>query len=228
MESSIKIKRKNRTMQKTKFITTIAALGLLTFGTGSLRAGGGIDDLETVNIQFTVTKHDATITNGVLVKETVAKMKVTTKDILNLIADNYGTNFPSGAQLVMVNWGFFFSVYDGDPNNGGTDLLNVGSDLIGADYKNDIRKTTRNSRTGSETYDNTYVTYLSFDDGDYNDDGNYFDFYGLSQWEASYNGTNGKFTESIKAQGPVEGSISGDDFVGSGTMTCKGKGMSKE
>jgi hypothetical protein len=213
-------------MQKIKFITTIAVLGLLAFGAGNLRAQRA--DLETVTVKFTLTIPGATTVKGDVTKHAVDNIKVTTKDILNLIADNYDTNFPSGAQLVAVNWGFFFSVYNGDPNNGGTDLLNVGSDLIAASYKNDIAKTINNWSTGSETYNTTYIMYLSFDDNDFNDNQDKFDFYGLSHWKFSINGKNGKFSESFTAEGPVEGSISGNHFVGSGTLTGKGKGTVPE
>jgi hypothetical protein len=208
-------------MQKTKFTTTIAVLGMLTLGAGNLCAG--MSDLETVTIKCTVTIPGATTVKGTVTKHAVDTMKVTTKDILNLIADNTSASFPSDAQLVMVDWQFF-SVYNGDPNGAGIDLLDVSSDLMSASYNNDISKSTRNSSTGSETYDNTYITYLTFDDSLFNDNGDYFHFFGLSNWKSSYNGNNGKFSESIHAQGPLEGSVSGDDFVGSGTMTGKGKG----
>jgi len=209
-------------MQKSKLIIPIAVLGLLAFGAGNIRAQ--LTDLETVTVKFTLTLPGATTVKGDVTKTAVDKIRVTTKDLLNLIADNYDTNFPAGAQLVMVNRGFFFSVYNGDPGNGGTDLLDISTDLIGAEWNNDISKSTFNSSNDSYAFDNTYITYLAFNDNDFNDNQDRFNFFGQSRWKYSFNGKNGKFKGSIKAEGPVEGSLNYEDFVGTGTLTGKGKG----
>ena len=96
---------------------------------------------------------------------------MTTKDILNLIASNYATTFPSGAELVENSYGDSFSVYTGNPNAGGTDLLDVSTSLFYGEYKTYIYNEKSNATTGSYTYSSTYNTYLHFNDASFNNNG---------------------------------------------------------
>ena len=44
----------------------------------------------------------------------------------------------------------------------------------------------------------------------------------MTAYAISSNGTTGKFKESLKATGPIEGSVDGLPFAGSGALTGKG------
>ena len=206
-------------MNKFNTLKTIVALGLLAFGVTTVALA---QERQIASFALALNIQGPTTSSGPVDTYTVTKVKLTTKDILNLIASNYGTTFPSGAELVMNDYGGSFSVYTGNPNTDGTNLLNVSTSLFNGEYKTYVYNEKYNNATGSETYNSTYNTYLYFNDSSFNNNGNFFDYVGTTTYSYSYNGSTGKFKESIKAAGPIEGTFYGYPFTGTGAITTKG------
>jgi len=90
-----------------KLLSAIAMAGLLGL---SARAAIPVD-YSTVNIKLTVLAQTNNTTSGSTTKFHVVKMKVTNKDVLNQVTNEFNTTFPAGAQLVL-----FFGFFDGGNN----------------------------------------------------------------------------------------------------------------
>ncbi len=216
--------KKKETMKLIKTFVVLAALSLMGFGAANLRA---VSYPDVANIAWTLSVQGPPTTNHNVITWKTMKVKATTKDLLNLIAENYGhaDGYFNGDVLVM--WDLYsFSVYSADPHKGGIDLLDVSTSLLSATYHNYIYNESYNQVSLAESYTSTYITYLSFDDSSFNNDGTLFTFYGSTSYR--YNiGSTGKWTESLTAQGTAEGYIFGgglfgDNFVATGKFTASG------
>jgi hypothetical protein len=101
-------------MNKFKILAAVAVAGIVGMSIQAAPAG-----YCSANIKATVlSQNDSVVTtNGTTItaKITTEKVKITNKDILGLIADEFGS-LPDGAQLVTYGYGSDFVVLDKDGN----------------------------------------------------------------------------------------------------------------
>ena len=82
----------------------MTVLGLLALAGWNLHAQVLLTNILPVNVQWTVqSQGSSTLLDGVLTGK-VKTSRFTSTDLLGLLATAYGTNFPAGAKLVLVNY----------------------------------------------------------------------------------------------------------------------------
>jgi len=87
-----------------KFVLLIVAttLGLLGLSASNLQAASGNTNAMLISFQIAgIVQHTATVTNGAVVTTTATAIpvKIGNQNILNLLQAEFGTTFPTGAQL---------------------------------------------------------------------------------------------------------------------------------
>jgi hypothetical protein len=128
-------------MKRYLLSTAVAALGLMGFGIGHLQAAavttnGVLSTIAIVGV-FSPTNSPVMTTNtigNVITSTYTAKpVKIATKDILTLLQAEYGTTFPSGAQLAysLNSSPAGFVVLDKNGNL----VLNVTTNLADSSYR---------------------------------------------------------------------------------------------
>ena len=125
-------------MKKFALLTLAAALGLTGLGVGNVQAAPviikRIPSTFTIVALFSPTNSPVTSTNhnGMEITTTykTQTVTITTKDILNLLAREFNTNFPAGAQLASSLIGGF-SVLD----QHGNVILDVSSNPADSSYR---------------------------------------------------------------------------------------------
>lgn len=118
-------------MKKFTLFTLVAALGLMGLGVGNVQANpqkgppptgntNGLPCTFTIAGLFSPTNSPVTSSNasGTVITETYTSktVTITTKDILNLLAAEFNTTFPAGAQLALSFDGQGFVVLDQSGN----------------------------------------------------------------------------------------------------------------
>src|ERR1035438_8837161 len=89
-------------MKKFKLLTAVALAGLL-----GLSARAALPaNFSSVNFKLTVLIQAASTGSGTTTKFNVTKLKITNKEVLNQVTNEFGA-FPAGAQLVLAGNGFF-------------------------------------------------------------------------------------------------------------------------
>jgi hypothetical protein len=218
-------------MNKYKLLVAVAVAGL--FG---LSARASISGFDSVNIKCTILMQtNDTYPNANTTKFNVTKMKVTNKDILNLIAPEFATNspspytnfpfsppalngFPPGSKLVVDNFfdGEFYVV------SGTNVILHVQTGpedlfVLYLEYSNNVY-------TGSDTASKETKNYTTIGEFKYVDgtDANNFDVYGLTTVKDTFKASGE--SESFKMTGLAgDGSFGGTNAVVSGTVKGSGK-----
>jgi hypothetical protein len=214
-------------MNKYKLLVAVAVAGL--FG---LSARASIPGYESVNIKCIILMQtNDTYPKATTTKFNVTKMKVTNKDILNLIAPEFATNafsigytnfpsgFPVGSKLA-VNYfsnGEFYVL-----DKAGNVILDVYTEnddfYLYLDY-NDNYVYTGSDTASKETENYTYVGEFYYVDGT---DANHFDVYGLTTVKDTIKASGE--SESFKMTGLAgDGSFGGTNAVVSGTVKGSGK-----
>ena len=125
--------------------------------------------LLALNAKWTLQKQDytnSTYINGVY-NDKVAKFRVTTQDLLNLLADSYPSNFPSGfpygAQLVLADYDHF----EVDAADGSILVTNASPFLTYADtyaQTNYLYLGEEDAVTEKQHYIYTFQATIQFDD----------------------------------------------------------------
>jgi hypothetical protein len=210
-------------MKKIKLLVAVAIAGLLGL---SARAAVSGYDLVTVKGTVLAQTNDTYNSKDTVTYYNVAKFKVTNKTILNLIAMEYVTNFPSGfpagAQLA-VDYFFNGEFYVLD-KNGNILLANAGAPA-GADDYSLYFEYGNYVDSGSDTASKETDNYTTIGEFYYEDatDANYFDIYGLTTVKDIY-GT--KDSESFNMTGMAgDGYINDTEVVVSGTVKGSGKNV---
>jgi hypothetical protein len=210
-------------MKKIKLLVAVAIAGLLGL---SARAAVSGYDLVTVKGTVLAQTNDTYNSKDTVTYYNVAKFKVTNKTILNLIAMEYVTNFPSGfpagAQLA-VDYFFNGEFYVLD-KNGNILLANAGVSAGADDYSLYFEYATYVD-SGSDTASKETDNYTTIGEFYYEDatDANYFDIYGLTTVKDIY-GT--KDSESFNMTGMAgDGYINDTEVVVSGTVKGSGKNV---
>ena len=196
---------------------SVLAIGLLLLATANLDAQ---DVPLTVSIQLTATVQGPDDSGNPIDHIKTTTVTWTTQSLLKLAATASGTNFPTGARLVVTNDTFL--VVD--------KLGNTVEDLTAAGYfstdhgNNYVLSGQMNNNTGQASWKAAEIAFISFDDGN----GNSFDLVGLRKTTASITATdrnsNQKETLSATITLVGEGQVGGNDAVFSGTATASGKG----
>ena len=123
-------------MKKLVLSTVTAALGLMGLGISNVQATANTNRLvSTFAIVALISPADpvvSTNSNGTVItaKFTAKKVKITTQDILNLLATEFNTTFPAGAQLALSLADEGFVVLDKNGNL----LLDVSTNAADSSY----------------------------------------------------------------------------------------------
>lgn len=215
---------------KNKIIAVTAALAFLTFAAGSVRAD------ETLVLTITGTtltqNTNSTTKNGITTVPAPTKTSVTTQLILQALAvdehaeTNYpSATFPAGAKLVVTGHnGDDFQVW-GKTNNL---LVDVSDILTSSNGNNDISSGKQNEDTGlaSPTETDEQLLTLTYDDS-FIDGGVGLQFSStglITNTQTDSTPKNGVYTETLSGKGALagEGSLQGNPFVFSGTISAAG------
>ena len=203
-------------MKKFKLLTAVALAGLL-----GLSARAALPaNFSSVNFKLTVLIQAASTGSGTTTKFNVTKLKITNKEVLNQVTNEFGA-FPAGAQLVLAGNGFFggtFSVLAKD----GTVLLDNASSS-GDSYELTISDPNNYIYTGSETA--TTAKYNITTGGDfYWQDAtasNFLEIVGPATVTDTIGASNGP--ESFKFSGLGDGFLTGNNAIVTGSVNGAGK-----
>jgi hypothetical protein len=201
-------------MKRSQLLVAIAVAGLL----GMSARASLPDGYSSVKIKLTALMQAPDTTTSSSTKYNITKVKITNKEMLNLIATEFGASFGDGVQLVLNNfWSGTFSVLNKD---GAVILSNVSSNEdsweLYTDYDNYVY--TGKSSSSSTKYSYTTIGWLYWQDGSAY---NYFEVYGEASVDDSYKDSGTK--ESFKLTGSDNGQWMGDSAVVSGTVSGSGK-----
>jgi len=172
-----------------------------------------------VNVKLTALIQGSNVVRQAGTRYNVTRMKIITKDVLNLIGEEYNMSF-TNAQLAVDSFGSGnFSVLD---RTGHVLLANAGQPAGEDDYR--LATGVNNfTYTGTETpfgsaYNDSVIGSFSYSDAG---ETNYFGIYGLMTIKdvSKLSGS----TESFKLVGADNGNFNGKDMVVSGTITGSGK-----
>jgi hypothetical protein len=148
-------------------------------------------------------------------KSTVVKVRITTKDVLDLIATAYATNFPAGAKLFVA---------DGNAqvlNTNGAVLLDVDAGIFEAEGGEEVYSgLEKDTATGSYSERGSSVGHFYLDVGE--DD--HFYVGGLVAYQYSEAYSTGKYKTAFSMNAAGDGYFGGDFSVLSGKVTGKGAG----
>jgi hypothetical protein len=175
-------------MRNYALLMAATVFGLLGFHAGSVSAASSNTNATTVRFSFTASMQGPiqAVTNGTAtnVISKLNKFRFTNKDMLTLLASEFSTVFPDGAQLGMVmgSSSFDFVVLD----KAGNILRNVSTNLSDSSYVFNITNNSSSVAAGiiSMTSNKTTetITQIQPDFTFYYADGkgNYFHFGGLA------------------------------------------------
>jgi hypothetical protein len=201
-------------MKRTQLLVAVAVAGLL----GMSARASLPDGYSSVKIKLTALMQAPNTSTSSSTKYNITKVKITNKEMLNLIATEFSTSLGDGSQLVLNNfWNGTFSVLNKD---GAVILSDVSSNEdsweLYTEYDNYVY--TGKSSSSSTKYNYTSIGYLYWQDGS---DYNYFEVYGEASVDDSYKDSGSK--ESFKLTGSDNGQWNGDSAVVSGTVSGSGK-----
>ena len=208
-------------MKKFALLTAVATFGLMGLGIGQIQAAtttNGLVSTFAIVGWFSPTNSPVTTTNSngtvITQKYTAKPVKITTKDLLNLLGTEFGATFPHGAQIVYgIGPGFLV-----DDKNGNV-VLNVSSNLADSSYVFTLDNVTNTSsietvsgsvtETMKPTSTNTVevvTAYVSDEEITYADgNGNNFHFSGTAVEKANVTTTPTPLLKSITVTLPGAG-----------------------
>jgi hypothetical protein len=202
-------------MKRSQLIVAVAVAGLL----GMSARASLPDGYSSIKIKLTALMQAPPTTTSSSTKFNITKVKVTNKEMLNLIATEYATTLGDGSQLVLDNvWEGDFSVLNKD-----------GAVLIGNASSNEddwelFTEVESNVYTGkgtdtsiTENYD--AIIWFHWNDGS---DYNYIDLFGAGTIDDSGKMDKGS-KEKFKMSGGDNGQWMGSGAVISGTISGSGK-----
>jgi hypothetical protein len=200
-------------MKKTSSLTLIAALALFAFSATTSQA------LEKLIFDIKLTGQSQAPSNGE--KMTLNKTKVSTSDVLSLLAAHYATTFPSGAVLVLVDTNQFV-VYTSDPNKGGSVVQIVDKDVLSYDESPGVYNQFINVANNATKGTKYSIITIHFNDGN-----TVLDVSGYGTQTYNSDSDTAKYSRSIKAN--VSGTaLNATDgrIVLTGSVSAKGSGTS--
>jgi hypothetical protein len=203
-------------MKMSQLAVAVAVAGLLGV---SARASSLPDGYSSVKIKITALMQADDTTTSSSIKFSTTKVKITNKEMLNLIASTWDISLGDGAQLVLNNiWSGQFSVLSKD----GAVIIANASSYDDSDW---TLYTTVQTRvySGKETSSSLTENYDAIAGFYWQDefDENYMSVYGPSTIDDSYKSSGTK--ESFKINGGGNGYWMGDSAVVEGKVSGKGK-----
>jgi hypothetical protein len=208
-------------MKMSQLAVAVAVAGL--FGV-SARASSLPDGYSSVKIKATALIQAADTTTSSSIKYSTMKVKITNKEMLNLIASTWDISLGDGAQLVLNNvWSGRFSVLNKD---GAVIISNASSyDDSYWELYTSVQSNVYSGKDSSSSETRKYdaIAYLYWED---EFDDNYFQIYGPSTIDGSWKSSGSK--ESFKINGGGNGYWDGDYAVVEGSVSGKGKNNLRE
>jgi hypothetical protein len=207
-------KRKQLSMKKFKQSVLWAVLGFAVCVAGQLQAQTVIPMplIAKLTIQRQGLSDAPTAGNTNLLKSTIIKVKVTAKDLLNLVAVAYNTTF-SNATLVVDDVNGDVLVVD----SSGAVLKNATTDGFFENFfnseSNDIFSGTLDNVGFAAAITDIFSNELNFHDNPHN---NSFELFGMETFKVSEN-SQGKFTDSFVLTGAGTGELETPPGGGNGT-----------
>jgi hypothetical protein len=125
--------------------------------------------IQTINVRLVARVTTQTSTNGDTRMERMKSVRVTTKDILNMLGTATGDDF-GGATLVCVHRGEAYQV-----RHGTNVLADVTDSFVDESASDDVIDQDFNSTTGKDNYHGFWLRALTFDD----QNGNHFTLSGM-------------------------------------------------
>ena len=209
-------------MKKFKLLSAIAMAGLLGLTARAAIPSG----LQSVNVKLTILTQTNDTDTAHSEKFNVVKLKVTSKDVLGLIAKEF-TNVDgitdSGSQLVVDD--FFngtFEVLDKDGNvilADASDSTNEDDYDLNYSYDNYVETGSESLSTDQETQDYTTVSEFDYDSAT---DTSWFEVDGAATVKFNTN-ANDKGTESYKFAGAGDAEVNSVEAVATCTASGSGK-----
>jgi hypothetical protein len=204
-------------MKRSQLLVAVAVAGLL----GMSAHASLPDGYSSIKIKLTVLMQAPSTTTSSSVKYNTTKVKVTNKEMLNLIATEYSVSLGDGAQLVLDNfWSGDFSVLSKD----GVVIIDDASSGVDDDYWELYTYGEGRVYTGKETDTSISYNYTAVG-GFYWRDGADNSWLGIDG-EASVQ-DSGKMDKGSKESFKVSGSENGSWMDGyayvSGTVSGSGK-----
>jgi hypothetical protein len=146
----------------------------------------------------------------------INKQVKVTQDLLNLLAQAYGTTFPAGSQLVLINYNTF-QVWDSAGNVIKADV----SQFLTFSFSDFLAADNYDAQSGAGKSSYVYVSTINYDDGTTNFQINGFTFEKYSESAQDSSGHR-HFADSLKITGQGVGSISGQTVIVNGQVLLKG------
>jgi hypothetical protein len=220
---------KDNDSMKTSIAVTFLVAGLF----GPAIIGVHAQPFMPLNVKFTVEAQDYSheqVGSSEVFKSTTLKMKVTNREILDLLGIAYGSDF-TGAKLAVNYQNGHFVVLN--TNNTVIVDATAGGYMTGffADESDSICKGICDHRGGSYSQKYKYVCVKSFTFDDTTND-NEFVFGGVQQEDYRYDGETGAFTSICKLDGAGAGYLEtppgggeGSSFIIKGTIQGRVSGI---
>jgi hypothetical protein len=220
-------------MKKTSLVAVLT-VGLLATGIGSLQAGIVVPPVLPMVINASLTVQAQGLESepsGSSFKSTIIKVKVITRDLLNLLEVAYTNDFTDCSLIVDLSdgpTGGDFMVMD--PN--GNVLVNASVDGFFSNFfdteSDFIFKGTENASSSSFT--DVFTNEIDFQDSAHSND---FFLFGTEEFASSSSSSSGKFKDSFKLTGagtgqlgtPPGGGPGTSFFMLSGTISGKASGI---
>ena len=197
-----------------KPVLKVALIMALCFLGQALRA----QFVQTMNIQVTAQVQLTTVTNRGYIIDRTRVIRLTTRDILNMIAVATSNDF-TGATLVTVDYGAAFQV-----RRGGVILADV-SDFFGQEPSDAVFDAIFDTYTGRDSSRGRWVRKFVFGDGL----GNHIELTGLveERYSASSIDFNGdqRFTDTAFFTGVGTGTLADDFAIFKGSVSTWGRGI---
>jgi hypothetical protein len=203
-------------MKRSQQIVAVAVAGLMGM---SALASSLPDGYSSVKIKLTAVMQAASTTSSSSVKFNTTKVKVTNKEMLNLIATEWGVSFGDGTQLVLNNfWSGTFSVLNKDGLVLISNASSNESDWSLYTWVEHYVYTGKSTDT-SISYKYDAIGGLWWNDGE---DYNYLEVFGEASIKDSGKESSGS-KENFKLSGASNGQWGGSSAVVSGKVSGNGK-----
>jgi hypothetical protein len=202
-------------MNKIKLMSVIAVAGFLGLTARAASVSGS--DAVTVKATIMLQTNNTETSKGE--KFNVTAVKITTKDILTLVSNEFDTAFPVGAQLGVDS--FFDGQMEVLDKNGTVILADASTNADGYDL---VINVNAEIRTGSdtdtaETDDYTTISSLTYDSAD---EESFFDIAGSATVKDSFNDTKETDSESFDLSGVGMAAVNNHEGLITGTVSGKG------
>jgi hypothetical protein len=209
-------------MKKFKLLSAIAMAGLLGLSARAALPSG----FSSVSIKLTVLLQTNNTAVHSTTKFNVTKLKVTNKDVLQVVANEFTGTFPgavvpTGAQLVLAGDGFFGGTFSVLAKDGAVLLANASSNTN--EYELQISNNNNDIYTGGDTSTAETFTIVTAADFFWQDAtaANFLEIFGPATVKDTFKASGDP--ESFKFSGAEDGFLGGRDAIVTGSVAGKGK-----